>query len=238
MDSSAAAAPPRPAPKKKPYRGSNFAHLYQELQKFPALHIKQLVHQLSCAHAGPATSDLNDQIAKILLEKEMGPFAPLVSQDSAFVSKLVALNAEKLLEFDAQISKANEGLSQSDVVELMLSKAIYLCQIGDKDASILLLRQLEEKCPTTGSRLDFAFASIRLGFLWDDMDIVKRNIAKAERYFAYLLIGLLAFWSSGEIGIDATACGFIRRFSIFASESLARPPVFWCLPSLPLAIQS
>lgn len=167
--------------KMKSHGRGGFTHLYQELQMYPNLHLKQLMHKFSLSNSEAESSALQAQINTILSENEMGPFCTAYFKESTLIPDLNAKNISKIAEFDEQIVKANEGLSQNDVVELMLSKAIYLCQIGDKIASIFSLRQLEEKCPTSGARLDFAFAAIRIGLLWDDMDIVKRNIIKAER---------------------------------------------------------
>ena len=52
--------------------------------------------------------------------------------DAALLKKMKAANEAKLKELDVAIEDAEKNLGESEIRENMLTKAEYLCSIGDK----------------------------------------------------------------------------------------------------------
>lgn len=64
--------------------------------------------------------------------------------------------------------------------EALLAKATYLCRIGDKEAALTAFRVAGEKTVSLSQRLDIAFTLIRLGFFFDDNELISKSIEKAR----------------------------------------------------------
>ena len=52
--------------------------------------------------------------------------------DAALLQKMKSANEAQLKKLDAAIEDAEKNLGESEIRETMLSKAEYLCKIGDK----------------------------------------------------------------------------------------------------------
>jgi len=126
------------------------------------------------------------RLLQILKEEEMGPYYDylvehhLLPHDVEFQKELHDKNAHKLEQLEAKLKDAEENLGENEIREAYLSRAEYLCQIGNKDKSILAFRQTSEKTVALGQRLDIVFSLIRIGFFWSDFDLISRNIEKAK----------------------------------------------------------
>ena len=78
---------------------------------------------------------------------DMGPFyqqvigALQIPADKALAAKLENTNAQKLKEFDEKIQDAVENLGETEISDLMIAKALYLTQIGEKVMAELIGRK-------------------------------------------------------------------------------------------------
>lgn len=160
------------------------------LEKIPNIELGQLVHKLNnnrCANAPGLAAEIlrliqEDDMApylQYLLDKKMIPDQPQYHQ---LVKDLAAKNATKLAELDSRIKAAEESLEDTEMIRnAMLAKAHYLSKIGDKDAALAQFRLLGEmKKLMMGFRLDMIFHIIRIGFFFDDKELISTNIAKAN----------------------------------------------------------
>jgi len=89
-------------------------------------------------------------------------------------------NDRKLKELDEKIEDAEKNLGENEIREGLLAKAEYLAEIGDKERSLTAFRLTSEKTVALGQRLDIIFTLIRIGFFWNDHEILIRNIEKAK----------------------------------------------------------
>lgn len=115
-------------------------------------------------------------------EKKVDQTQDLSNIDPKLYQMLQTKMEEKLKEFDEKLEDTKENLGESDVFELLVEKAIYLCRAAEKDRAITVLRLVEEKAATIGIKMDIVFAIIRVGFLYQDVDLINRNLEKASSY--------------------------------------------------------
>ena len=69
----------------------------------------------------------------------MAPYLRRIgSTDSDLVDKLAEKNVTELKAIEDKLKDAEENLGESEISELLRSKAMYLCRIGDKVSSSAL----------------------------------------------------------------------------------------------------
>jgi 26S proteasome regulatory subunit N7 len=100
--------------------------------------------------------------------------------DTTLVETMKAEIEKKVKELNDTIADAEENLGESEVREGFLARADFYCRIGDKEKAIQAFRETTEKTVGLGQKLDILFTLIRLGFFWNDDDLVTRNIEKAK----------------------------------------------------------
>jgi len=148
--------------------------------------------------------------------------------DKHWIDETVRHNEEKIKEFEEKIDDAVKNLGETEVRESHLAKSEFLCRIGEKDAAESAFRITADKTVGSGQRLDIIFTLIRMGFFYNDKDLVKRNIQKAKSmieqggdwdrrnrlkaYEAYYLMSVRQFKSSAVLFLDTLAT--------FSSEEL------------------
>lgn len=101
--------------------------------------------------------------------------------DAALVDSMKAEIEKKVKELSDTITDAEENLGESEVREGYLARADFYCRIGDKEKAIQAFRETTEKTVGLGQKLDILFTLIRMGFFWNDDDLITRNIEKAKR---------------------------------------------------------
>jgi len=89
-------------------------------------------------------------------------------------------NEAKLNELDENIKKAEENEGENEIREGYLKKACYLLLIGNKEEGHLALRKTLDKTISTNNKIDIDFAMIRMGFFFDDLDMVSRYTEVAK----------------------------------------------------------
>jgi len=100
--------------------------------------------------------------------------------DQKLVESMKADNEKNLKELDEQITKVEEKEGENEIREAYLKKAIYLLKIGNKEEGHLALRKTLDKTISTNNKIDIDFALIRMGFFFDDLDMVRRNVEVAK----------------------------------------------------------
>ena len=123
-----------------------------------------------------------------ILTLEMAPFyAVICSQlkwtpDAKIQKALEEANAAELKKLEEKIADAETNLGETDVSNALIEKAQYLARIGDKEKALSAYRVAFDKTGPLGARIDIVFAILRIGFFFDDDDLVFRNIDKAKTY--------------------------------------------------------
>jgi 26S proteasome regulatory subunit N7 len=139
--------------------------------------------------------------------------------DTALVETMKAEIEKKVKELNDTIADAEENLGESEVREGFLARADFYCRIGDKEKAIQAFRETTEKTVGLGQKLDILFTLIRLGFFWNDDDLVTRNIEKAKRY-AHLAV-LLQNHSAFFVVHVLSSCSSCRSFVLVHVRSAA-----------------
>ncbi|KAK8845547.1 hypothetical protein IAR55_006262 [Kwoniella newhampshirensis] len=112
---------------------------------------------------------------------EMGPYLKSINSDrSDLISILEKKNTEQLETFDTKLKEAEENQGDSEISELLRSKAMYLCRIGDKERAIPALETALDKTAGLGARIDLVLAIVRIGLFSSDTQLVTSNIARAS----------------------------------------------------------
>lgn len=129
---------------------------------------------------------LQKEILALVQNDEMAPFYSWMcaelkwSPDTKVLKALEAANVAELKRLDEKIVDAETNLGETDVSNALIEKAQYLAKIGDKEKSLSAYRVAFDKTGPLGARIDIVFAILRIGFFFDDGDLVFRNIDKAK----------------------------------------------------------
>lgn len=157
--------------------------------KNPNLDIAQLKFSLSLSEYYQNESMKSDLYNHIIADN-MAPYYEIICNDLHWEVNNEALkvmkqhNTKALEEFDKEIEYALNNLTAVDIKHAYLNKANYLSKIGDKENTIKSLRQAYDVTIALGSKLDNVFHCIRIGFFFIDLELVKRNLQKAEDLIA------------------------------------------------------
>ncbi|KAL7416105.1 proteasome 26S subunit [Mrakia frigida] len=193
----------------------------------PNLSLPQQVFVLS----NPALSERHEAARKELIEgiekDEMAPYLEillsaspsLISPDAALLPKLIAANETELAKFDAKLVEAEESMGETEISDILRAKAAYLTKIGDKTRSLAALELALEKTPGLGARIDIVLTIVRVGFFFNDIELITTNLPKASKlideggdwdrrnrlkvYQGLHLLTIRDFKKGGELLIDA-----------------------------------
>lgn len=159
------------------------------LAKIPDLELPQLLFSLTLSDDLISAADKESAKAKLLGEIEknaMLPFYLFICEQlkwepsQALVSKLKESNDAKLKELDDKIEDAIKNLGENEIREAHLAKAEFFARIGDKDKAIVAFQNTTEKTVALGQKLDIIFSLIRIGFFYNDYDLLNKNIEKGK----------------------------------------------------------
>lgn len=96
------------------------------------------------------------------------------------LAQMKSNNEKRLAELDNTVKDAEENLGESEIREGLLVKALYLTQIGDKNACVQALDVALDKAVGQGEKLDVLFTKIRVGFFWEDAEMIESQIERAQ----------------------------------------------------------
>ncbi|EPZ30991.1 26S proteasome non-ATPase regulatory subunit 6-like protein [Rozella allomycis CSF55] len=153
------------------------------LNKIPNLKLAQLKFLYIHQGHNPA---IKEQIMTLVKDNFMAPYYSHICTelkwpvDAALLNQLSAKNETDLKNCEEKKIDAEKNLGDTEVLDAMILKADYLCQIGDKDGAIAAYAAVAEKTGSLGTKLDVAFSQIRLGFLYSDAELINKNIEKAK----------------------------------------------------------
>jgi len=157
------------------------------LAKIPDLELPQLIFALSTSDE--VISNKEPQKTKLLSEIEAHNMLPLYTSlreqfkwepNQPLITKLKEANETKLKELDDKIEDAVKNLGENEIREAHLAKAEFFASVGDKDRAIAAFQKTTEKTVALGQKLDIIFSLIRIGFFWNDSDLLDKNIEKGK----------------------------------------------------------
>eukprot|EP01095_Lingulamoeba_sp_RSL-Kostka_P010437 TRINITY_DN3752_c0_g2_i7.p1 TRINITY_DN3752_c0_g2~~TRINITY_DN3752_c0_g2_i7.p1 ORF type:complete len:383 (+),score=122.01 TRINITY_DN3752_c0_g2_i7:96-1244(+) len=150
--------------------------------KNPNLDIAQLQFLLTKGDS----VQIQEQIMEHVKENNMAPYYQYLCEqlkwniDEELYNNMKSENEKKLQEIKERTIDAEENLGETEVRLAFLARAEYLSMIGDKKESVKAYRETAEKTVPLGQRMDIMFALIRIGFFFEDYDLISRNIEKAK----------------------------------------------------------
>lgn len=157
----------------------------EEVSDIPKMALADLKFAYSKA-SSDAQKAIQEQLMEGIKADNMQPFYRECCADlgwpvdQALEAEMTKANEAKLVELDAAIKDAEENLGEVEVRGAYTNKAKHFCTIGDKVATEKAFAEAQSKAISTGQRIDMTFFLIRLGLFHHDLDILARNIAKAD----------------------------------------------------------
>ncbi|ORY34218.1 26S proteasome subunit RPN7-domain-containing protein [Naematelia encephala] len=125
--------------------------------------------------------EASSSMRKAIETDEMAPYLRATdSSDSELIRTLTEKNEKELSTIDEKLKDAEENLGESEISELLRSKAMYLCRIGDKEKALPALEKALEKTAGLGARIDLVLAMVRMGLFYADTQLVTANITRAS----------------------------------------------------------
>ncbi|KIO22312.1 hypothetical protein M407DRAFT_28185 [Tulasnella calospora MUT 4182] len=140
--------------------------------------------------SNPRLSHIHNEARSALIkgiqDDEMAPYymslppltPPLLSQDD--LNKLKDANTKALETLDAALSSAYDTEGESEISDALRARANYLTKIGDKDKAVEAQKLALEKTPGLGARIDIVLTLVRIGFSFNDQEIIRTYTKKAE----------------------------------------------------------
>ncbi|CCF73046.1 26S proteasome regulatory subunit N7 [Babesia microti strain RI] len=157
-----------------------------DIFKYPNLRVNHLRHSLSIASDKKIAEGLKKSLLELVIKDEMLPYyINLCTQfnwtpDESTVKCLEEKNQKVLNNMTEKISYAEEQFGYEEVKDAIQAKANYYCKVGDKDNALTEYNKLFDKTTGIGSKMDVLLVIIRLGFFTNDIQLVKKTIARAK----------------------------------------------------------
>ncbi|KAG9044577.1 hypothetical protein FS837_007895, partial [Tulasnella sp. UAMH 9824] len=131
-------------------------------------------------------NEARSALVKGIQDDEMAPYylslpsltPPLLSGDA--LNKLKEANTKTLETLDAALSSAYDTEGESEISDALRARANYLTKIGDKDKAVEAQKLALEKTPGLGARIDIVLTLVRIGFFFNDQEIIRTYMKKAE----------------------------------------------------------
>jgi 26S proteasome regulatory subunit N7 len=154
--------------------------------KFPIMALAQQRSEL-LGESCPNRENLRKEILDTVKENAMLPYyekhlcpSPLGAPDAALIAELKKKNEEELAKIEAKIVDAKDNLGDIEVRDGLLEKAHFFNRIGDKDKALEAYKVAYEKTVGVGGKLDNILTCIRIGFFFDDKELIKKEIERAK----------------------------------------------------------
>merc|ERR1740139_434512 len=157
----------------------------------------------------------------------MAPFYKLVCEqlgwpvDAAKLAAMEKVNATELTSLSDKIKNAEENEGESEIREAYLARADFLMRTGEKEKALEAYDETATKTVALGPKLDIMLSQLRIGFLFDDAQLLKAKITKAKAmleeggdwerrnrlkvYEAVFLLQIRDFKASAALLLDSVA---------------------------------
>eukprot|EP00446_Apocalathium_sp_SHHI-4_P014810 CAMPEP_0177211828 /NCGR_PEP_ID=MMETSP0367-20130122/32301_1 /TAXON_ID=447022 ORGANISM="Scrippsiella hangoei-like, Strain SHHI-4" /NCGR_SAMPLE_ID=MMETSP0367 /ASSEMBLY_ACC=CAM_ASM_000362 /LENGTH=388 /DNA_ID=CAMNT_0018661041 /DNA_START=46 /DNA_END=1212 /DNA_ORIENTATION=- len=153
---------------------------------FPIQALAQKRHLL-LGETCPDREKVQAEVLAEVKEKAMLPYyekylcpGALGPADAALKAELQKQNDEELVKLEDKIKDAKENLGDIEVRDGLIAKAEFFNRIGDKEQACEAYDVAFAKTVGVGGRLDNILTKIRIAFFFDDMEMAKKEIDRAE----------------------------------------------------------
>ncbi|THV03185.1 PCI-domain-containing protein [Dendrothele bispora CBS 962.96] len=193
----------------------------------PNLSVPQHLFILSNPSLSRLHEESQKECLKAIQDDEMAPYYQAVTSssksplplDSKLLSTLQESNATTLKTLDDALASAEATEGESEISDALKARANFLTRIGERDKAIDAQKLALEKTPGLGSRIDIVLTLIRIGFFWNDEQLIVWGLDKAEKlieeggdwdrrnrlkvYQGLHLLSIRQFKRGGELLLDA-----------------------------------
>ncbi|KAH9900791.1 PCI-domain-containing protein [Cubamyces lactineus] len=138
----------------------------------------------------PSLEHLHGNARKELLEgiqaDQMAPYYRIVTAtnalplDESLLAKMEQQNKDELDKIDERLEEAKKTEGETDIADALRARANYLTRIGDKEKAVEAQKLALEKTPGLGSRIDIVLTLIRIGFFFNDHEMITQHLTQAE----------------------------------------------------------
>ncbi|KAA3677901.1 26S proteasome regulatory subunit N7 [Paragonimus westermani] len=157
------------------------------LEKIPDLRLAQWVFRAGLDKTSPVMKkELLEKIMKCVRDENMAPYYELVCKelgvrmDQTLMKTMKTANEAQIKELDEKLKDAEENLGETEIRNAMTAKAHFLSKIGDKDGALAQFRLILDKVLMPGFRLDAIFHLLRIGFFFNDRELITKYLEIAN----------------------------------------------------------
>lgn len=104
----------------------------------------------------------------------------ILQKDERLVDKMTFEINETIKQLEEKLVDAEVNHGENEIREALLNKALFYKKIGNKEEAIKSYEKTEPKTIALGQKIDLVFDLIRIGFAFNDLSMVKKNIEKAK----------------------------------------------------------
>ncbi|KAJ1543494.1 26S proteasome non-ATPase regulatory subunit 6 [Nowakowskiella sp. JEL0078] len=223
----------------------------QSLPKIPNLDLARF----RFLFAKTNSSSVKNQLLNGIIADDMVPYYKLVvadfgwKLDSAQLSAMESKNKVTLDQLQAKLVDAQQNLGETEISDSLIAIAEHFSKIGEKELAISSYRIAYDKTGPLGHRIDMIFALIRIGFFFNDNELISKNIEKAKIlieeggdwdrrnrlkvYEGIYLISIRNFKTAADLILDTLATftstelmaykDFVKYATLTAAITLKRP---------------
>ena len=132
-----------------------------------------------------AAEEAKGKLSALVEKHSMAPFYKLVCEqlgwpvDAAKLAAMEKVNAAELESLGEKIKNAEENEGESEIREAYLARADFLMRTGEKEKALEAYDETVTKTVALGPKLDIMLSQLRIGFFFDDAQLLKAKIALA-----------------------------------------------------------
>eukprot|EP01100_Stratorugosa_tubuloviscum_P003765 TRINITY_DN190_c1_g2_i1.p1 TRINITY_DN190_c1_g2~~TRINITY_DN190_c1_g2_i1.p1 ORF type:complete len:405 (-),score=145.50 TRINITY_DN190_c1_g2_i1:128-1291(-) len=157
------------------------------IERLPDLEIAELIFLLTIPnHPKINKSLITAQLNEKIQQQNMYPIYEYICEtfkreiNHTELERMKNQAAANLKEIEEKIEDAEKNLGDTEVRESLLAKAQFYTQIVHKENALTAFDVVYAKTIAPGQRLDILFYLIKIGFFWQDNELISQNIEKAK----------------------------------------------------------
>lgn len=163
----------------------------QAIETLPNMELARCEHLLSIVDDSMETKKENEdakaRMMNIIKDNNMSPYYESMCSkynwklDNDLLKQMRKSNEDELAQCNIELSDAKENLGDIEVLDALFGIATIYSRIGNKDESIQAFATAKAKPQSVNQKILISLHLIRLGFFFNDVSMVERNIKEAKQ---------------------------------------------------------